>query len=139
VKSPIYSALKPNRSMMKKLRWAKVGYDEFLHDYYAEYAASLIIIKSDPIEYTAVGFTHLVEAMAMGRPVIVTRTSALPTEIDVKKAGCGLHVPPEDPVALARVIQNSGRRSRTGKGHGRGGAAFARDTLRYSELHRRSS
>jgi glycosyltransferase involved in cell wall biosynthesis len=83
----------------------KVGYNELLHDYYGECAASLIILKNDPIEYTAVGFTNLIEAMAMGRPVIVTRTGALPTEIDVEKVGCGLHVPPEDPAALAGAIQ----------------------------------
>ena len=37
----------------------KVGYDELLNDYYAECAASLIILKNDPAEYTAVGFTNL--------------------------------------------------------------------------------
>ena len=56
----------------------------------------LIILKNDPTQYTAVGFTELLEVMAMARPVILTRTGALPTEIDVEKAGCGLHVPPED-------------------------------------------
>ena len=40
----------------------------------------------------------------MSRPVIVTRTGALPSEIDVEKAGCGLHVPPDDPGALREAI-----------------------------------
>ena len=76
-----------------------------MNDYYAECAASLIIIKNDPADYTAVGFTNLLEAMAMARPVIVTRTGAVPTEIDVERAGCGLHVPPNDPAALATAIK----------------------------------
>jgi glycosyltransferase involved in cell wall biosynthesis len=68
----------------------------------------LIVLKYDPEEYTAVGFTELIELMAMGRPIILTRTGALPTEIDVEKAGCGLHVPPNDPNALAKAIETIG-------------------------------
>ncbi len=83
----------------------KVTFQDLLHDHYAQSAGSLIIIKKDPSEYTAVGCTQLLEAMAMARPVIVTRTGALPGEIDVEKAGCGLHVPPEDPDALAEAME----------------------------------
>ena len=39
-----------------------------------------------------------------GTTVIVTRTGALPTEIDVEKEGCGLFVPPNDDRALADAI-----------------------------------
>ncbi len=77
---------------------------QLLHDQYAACAASLIILRHDPAENTAVGMTNLIEAMAMARPVIVTRTGALPTELDVASAGCGLHVPANDPAALARAI-----------------------------------
>lgn len=82
----------------------EVSYDALIHVHYASSIASLIVLKNDPGQYTAVGFTNLLEAMALARPVIVTRTGALPTEIDVEAAGCGLHVPPEDPAALARVL-----------------------------------
>jgi glycosyltransferase involved in cell wall biosynthesis len=81
-----------------------VSYEELLHDYYATCAASLICLKDDPIEYTACGFTNLIEAIAMGRPVIMTRTGAAAREIDLEKAGCGLHVPPDNPAALAEAI-----------------------------------
>jgi hypothetical protein len=80
-------------------------YKELLADQYSRCAASLIILKNDPVQYTGVGMTNLLEAMAMSRPVIVTRTGALPTEIDVESAGCGLFVPPQDPDALAEAIQ----------------------------------
>ena len=81
-----------------------VTFEELLREYYGGCAASLIILKADPLQKTAVGFTNLIEAMAMARPVIVTRTGALPTEIDVERAGIGLYVPPEDPQALADAI-----------------------------------
>lgn len=86
-----------------------VSYDELFRNHYARCAASLIILRNDPAQETGVGFTNLLEAMAMARPVIVTRTGALPTEIDVERAGIGLFVPPEDPAALATAIDTLGR------------------------------
>jgi starch synthase len=62
-------------------------------------------LQNDPAEFTAVGFTELVEVLAMARPVIMTRTGALPTEIDVEKCGCGILVPPDNPQALADAIE----------------------------------
>ena len=47
----------------------------------------------------------MLEAMAMAKPVISTRTGALPGEIDVEKEGCGILVPPNDPAALARAMK----------------------------------
>ena len=82
-----------------------VSYEELFHQHYAGATASLIILNEDPLENTAVGFTNLLEAMALSRPVIVTRTGAIPGEIDVEKAGCGLHVPPRNPAALAAAFE----------------------------------
>jgi len=83
----------------------KVGYGELLNEYYARSAGSVVPVKRDDHQYIACGMTEVLEAMAMARPVILTRTGALPTEIDVEKAGCGLHVAPEDPDALAKAIE----------------------------------
>ena len=82
----------------------RVSYDQLLHDYYGRCVGSLIVLKKDPIEYYAAGFTEIVEALAMARPVIMTRTGAVPNEIDIEQAGCGIFVPPEDPDALAEAI-----------------------------------
>jgi glycosyltransferase involved in cell wall biosynthesis len=81
-----------------------VSYRDLLNNYYGGCAASLIILQRDDAEETAVGFTNLIEAMAMARPVILTKTGAVPSEIDVESMECGLHVPPEDPDALAAAI-----------------------------------
>jgi glycosyltransferase involved in cell wall biosynthesis len=34
----------------------------------------------------------------------MTKTGALPGEIDIERLGCGIFVPPEDPRALAEAI-----------------------------------
>ncbi|HLX68001.1 MAG TPA: glycosyltransferase [Verrucomicrobiae bacterium] len=83
----------------------RVTFQELLYQNYAHCTASLIILNYDPVEYTAVGTTNLIEAMAVGRPVIVTKTGALPSGIDVEKEGCGLFVPPQNPEALAAALE----------------------------------
>jgi glycosyltransferase involved in cell wall biosynthesis len=82
----------------------RLTYQELLGRYYARSAASLIILREDSAQYTACGFTEIVEALALARPVIMTKTGALPTEIDIERTGCGIFVPPEDPDALAEAI-----------------------------------
>lgn len=82
----------------------RLTYKDLLHNYYAGSAGSLIVVKHDPTEETACGFTNLLEAMVMSRPVILTRTSALKTELDIDAAGCGIFVPPDDPGPLADAI-----------------------------------
>ena len=82
----------------------KVSFHELLHEHYSGSAGSLIITHTDPEKRDAFGFTNLIEAMAMSQPIILTRTGALPDEIDVEREGCGLEVPPENPAALARAM-----------------------------------
>lgn len=103
----------------------EVSYRELLHDHYARAAASLVILNYDPIQYTSVGFTNLIEAMAMARPVIFTRTGAVPSEIDVEKVGCGIHVPPQDPDALAQAIQHLASDPRRAEEMGKAGRQLA--------------
>jgi glycosyltransferase involved in cell wall biosynthesis len=81
---------------------------DVVRHYFPHSAGTLIIMNNDPTEYTANGFTNVMEAMAVGQPVIMTRTGAMPGEIDVEKAGCGIFVPPEDPDALAKAIDALG-------------------------------
>ncbi|MGH7261068.1 MAG: glycosyltransferase, partial [Nitrospiraceae bacterium] len=45
----------------------------------------------------------LVEAMAAGRPVVASRVGGIPTVVQDRKTG--LLVPPDDPAALARAIE----------------------------------
>jgi glycosyltransferase involved in cell wall biosynthesis len=86
-------------------RTKSVSVRDLLTDHYPRSAGSVVIMKHDPEESTANGFTNMIEAMALGQPLIVTRTGALPGELDVEAAGCGLHVPADDPQALAVAMK----------------------------------
>jgi Glycosyl transferases group 1 len=85
--------------------WQTVSYNDLIYEHYAGCAAALIVLQPDPEERFAAGFTQLLEAMALARPVIVTRTGALASELDVEREGCGLTVPPNDAVALAKAMK----------------------------------
>lgn len=117
-----------------------VSYQELFHEHYSGSIASLIILKHDPVEYTAVGFTNLLEALALARPVIVTRTGAIPGEIDVEQQGCGLFAAPNDPAALAAAIARLAADPAAAKAMGQKGRALAESHYnigRYArELHR---
>jgi len=102
-----------------------VSYNDLLKNYYSRCTASLIILSFDPKERTAVGFTNLLEAMAMGRPAIVTRTGALPGELDVEANNCGIFVPPNDPQALAAAILRLSENSALAHEMGRNGRTLA--------------
>ena len=84
----------------------RLSYEELLRNYYARSTASLLILREDAAQYTAIGFTELIEALAMARPIIMTRTGALPTQLDVEREGCGVFVPPGDVRALADAMQS---------------------------------
>ena len=117
-----------------------VSYNDLLHGYYGKCAASVICLKHDPIEYHAIGFTNLIEAMAMARPIVMTRNGAVPSEIDLEKVGCGLYVPSNNPAALAEAIAALADDPKTAQEMGERGRQLADshyNVERYaSELHR---
>ncbi|MDP3071625.1 MAG: glycosyltransferase [Opitutaceae bacterium] len=84
--------------------WEAVSFRELIDRHYAGCTAALVLLETDTEERYAAGFTQLIEALALGKPVIVTRTGAIPGEIDVEATGCGIFVPPKDPVALAEAM-----------------------------------
>ncbi|HVM49399.1 MAG TPA: glycosyltransferase [Candidatus Acidoferrum sp.] len=88
-----------------QLGWQAVSYRDLVYEQYAGCAAALIILEPDPQQRVAAGFTQLLEAMALARPVIMTRTGAAPGEVDIEKEGCGIFVPPGDEVALAKALR----------------------------------
>ncbi len=70
-----------------------------LRDLYAN--ARFVIVPLRDVEYDA-GVTVLTEAMAMGKAIVVTRTRG---QVDVVDDGVqGFYVPPSDPIALRRRI-----------------------------------
>lgn len=71
-----------------------------LRDSYA--AARVVVVPLLPSDMDA-GVSVVLEAMSMGRPIIVTRTAG---QIDVVRDGdTGIYVPPQDAVALKLAIE----------------------------------
>lgn len=85
--------------------WEAASFRDLIDRHYAGCTATLVLLEADPDQRYAAGFTQLLEALALGKPVIVTRTGAIPGEIDVEARGCGLFVPPNDPAALANAMK----------------------------------
>jgi glycosyltransferase involved in cell wall biosynthesis len=69
-----------------------ISYPVLIQQYYAK-ALAVAIPRIDLPDDTS-GFTNLLEAMAMGKPVIMTRTGCL--DLDIEKEGIGFYVKPYD-------------------------------------------
>ena len=76
-----------------------ISYPE-LRNWYASAKAILIPLTGDPGDTS--GYTALLEAIAMGKPVIMTRSGCL--DIDIESLGIGHYVPPKDSEAWALAI-----------------------------------
>ena len=61
-----------------------------------------VVIPLNPVNYAA-GVTGLVEAMAMGKAIIVTRSPGI--EEYIRDVDVGIIIPPDDPVALASAMR----------------------------------
>ena len=63
-----------------------------LRKWYSDCIATCIPLHGDPED--TCGYTNLLEAMAMGKPVLMTRSGAL--DIDIEDLGIGLWIEPKD-------------------------------------------
>jgi glycosyltransferase involved in cell wall biosynthesis len=86
--------------------------------------ASIVAIPLEP-GHRAVGLTEINDALALGKPIVMTRTDAI--DFDPEQVGCGLSVDPHDVSgwreALRRLAGDAGLRAEMG----RRGRAFAED------------
>jgi len=80
---------------------AAISYPE-LRDWYANARAVLIPLIFDTNDTS--GYTNLLEAMAMGKPILMTHSGCL--DIDVEKIGVGHIIPPENPEAWVKAIKD---------------------------------
>ena len=65
---------------------------EILKDYISESIAVCISLNFDPND--TCGFTEMLEAMSMGKPILMTNSGCL--DIDIEKEEIGLYVNPGD-------------------------------------------
>lgn len=115
----------PNRALPEKI---KVFYDpqelyflsnaEMFAEYKKAYAVT-IPLNIDPhkISYTMIGLTSLLDAMALGKPVIMTKYDHI--NIDLEKEGIGLWVNPGDVTgwrkAVSYLLENPNETKEMGK------------------------
>ena len=69
----------------------KISYPD-LRKWYASCTATCIPLHGDPED--TCGYTNLLEAMAMGKPVLMTKSGSL--DLDIEALGIGLWVRPQD-------------------------------------------
>jgi glycosyltransferase involved in cell wall biosynthesis len=91
-----------------------LAYGSVIDDLYAPALAVLIPRKHDPND--TCGLTNILETMAMGKPIVMTRTGCL--DIDVEGDGIGLHTEPGDAAswvrAMRRLVDERGLAERLG-------------------------
>jgi glycosyltransferase involved in cell wall biosynthesis len=86
--------------------------DDELRQLYQNARAILIPLKPDPDD--ASGFTNLLEAIACGRPVVMTRTGAL--DLTPAALGLGFDVAPGDTAGWISALQNLANNPALAKG-----------------------
>jgi glycosyltransferase involved in cell wall biosynthesis len=78
-----------------------ISYPQLVADYYCRARAVLISRLAHPDDTN--GFTNILEALGVGKPIIMTRTGSL--DIDIEKEGVGIHVEPGDTAGWVRAMQ----------------------------------
>jgi glycosyltransferase involved in cell wall biosynthesis len=90
----------------------------------------VIAIPLKPVHRVA-GLTSLIDALALGKPVLCSRNSGL--DIDIEAIGCGLWIEPGDPSswsqAITRLLENPKLLSEMGAR----GRAYAEHALRMDD------
>jgi glycosyltransferase involved in cell wall biosynthesis len=101
-----------------------VSPQDLIGDLYRQAAYVLIALQADPAKREAIGCTNLLEAMALGRPVIKTRTGSLDDDIDVEGEGIGLYVETGDAEGLKQAVRRIIDRPDDAEAMGRRGRAL---------------
>ena len=106
-------------------------------------AAAVVVIPLSRVDQLA-GLTELADALALDKPVIMTKNPFI--DLDLEALGCGLWVPPGDPVALREALvkvmgddalrASMGRRAREVAEDGCNADAFGRGVARVLERAR---
>jgi glycosyltransferase involved in cell wall biosynthesis len=100
----VFDPLPPNIMVESDQGLDEAIYLPLTHHFYRYSGATLITFLSDPEQHRALGVTNLLESMACSRPLIVSRTGALLSEIDVEKNEIGLYMDPGDASSLRKAV-----------------------------------
>ncbi len=101
---------------------AAISYPE-LRNWYAGARAVLIPLTGDPGDTS--GYTSLLEALIMGKPVLMTQSGCL--DMDVESMGLGFNLPPGNPEAWAAKMRYLHENPEQAKKMGGQGLKLARE------------
>ncbi|MBJ7898572.1 MAG: glycosyltransferase [Cyanobacteria bacterium RI_101] len=100
-----------------------------IRNLYQGACSGLIILERDDQKRLAVGWTNMLELMAMGIPIIKTRTGSLDDIVDLEKIGAGILVEPENPAALSAALLTLQENPELRRAMGQAGADYVRAHL----------
>jgi glycosyltransferase involved in cell wall biosynthesis len=100
-----------------------------IRDLYTGTCAALLILKRDDQKRLAVGWTNMLELMAVGLPIIKTRTGTLDDIVNLEDIGAGILIEPENPAALAAAMNRLQENPELRNSMGRAGAEYVRSHL----------
>ncbi|MBX2808751.1 MAG: glycosyltransferase [Cellvibrionaceae bacterium] len=100
-----------------------------IRELYKGARAGLVILKADDEKRLAVGWTNMIELMAVGLPIIKTRTGSLDDIVDIEKIGAGILIEPGNPEALAAAMTQLSEHPEQRLAMGRAGADYVRSHL----------
>lgn len=107
-----------------------------IRDLYQGSRAGLLVLQRDDSKRAAIGWTNMLELMAVGLPVIKTRTGSLDDIVNLESIGAGILVEPENPEAIARAIMKLRENPDLCKSMGKAGANYVRSHLTMQQFSR---
>lgn len=116
--------LPPNVEMVK----AFVGPWDIRALYEGAYAGVVCLTRDDR-KRSSMGWTNVLEMMAIGLPIIKTRTGALDDIVDLEKIGAGILVDPDSPAQLVAAIRRLKEAPELRREMAEAGAAYVRTHL----------
>lgn len=108
-----------------------------IRDLYAGSYAGLLVLERDDKKRYAVGWTNMLELMAVGLPIIKTRTGSLDDIVNLEEIGAGILVEPEDPQAIASAMVKLRENPELRRSMGRAGAAYVRSHFTMQQFGQR--
>jgi glycosyltransferase involved in cell wall biosynthesis len=106
---------------------------EMLKNYISESIAICIPLNFDPDD--TCGFTEILEAMSMGKPILMTNSGCL--DIDIEREEIGLYVNPGDAKDWVRKINYLTKNPRKAKQMGENGRKLIEKTYNISSYENR--
>ena len=104
-----------------------------LKEHYSQSIAICISLNGDPND--TCGYTELLEAMSMSKPVLMTRSGCL--DINIEKENIGYYVNPKDPLDWMRKINLIFENSEEAKKMGKNGRKLVEKTYNISSYEKR--